>query len=76
MGKNGPQKYLHQCKIGFVLFVRMNQALCVHLTNYTNAEYLFLIFFWQVFRQAGPPQRVDCLAAMENKCEVSLPKTQ
>ena len=54
----------------------MNKALYVRLTtNRTNAK-RFLGFYLQAFRQAGPPQREDCLAQMENKRTVSFPRTQ
>ena len=46
------------------------------VSNHTKAKYLFVWFFLLVFRQAGPPQRVDCLAQMMNKREVSFPRTQ
>ena len=36
----------------------------LRLSNHTNAEY-FLWFCLQVFRHAGPPQRVDCLPNLE-----------
>ena len=47
----------------------------LRLSNHTNTEQ----FFWfslQVFRQAGPLQRVDCWARMKNKRKVSFPRTQ
>ena len=45
------------------------------LSNWTNAEHFFK-FCSQVSHQAGPPQRVDCLAPIRNKSKVSLPRPQ
>ena len=47
----------------FISFVRMKQALCLCLTTPTRCT--FFVFFLQVLRQAGPPQRVDCWAEFE-----------
>ena len=53
----------------------MNQALDLRLSNHNNAEQFFGLCL-QVFRQAGPPQRVDRLAQMGNNRKVFFPKTQ
>ena len=45
------------------------------LSNYTKAEQFFE-FSLQVSRQAGPAQRVDCLAPLENKRKVTLSRPQ
>ena len=49
-------------------------------SNHTNADHIFLFlggkFCLQVLRQAGPPQRVDCLTSTENERKVSFPRTQ
>ena len=37
----------------------------LRLSNHINAEHFFG-FCLLAFRQAGPPQRVDCLALTEN----------
>ena len=51
----------------------IKQILCVCLTTQRRA---LLGFCSQDFRQAGPLQRVDCLAPMENNRRVSFPRTQ
>ena len=60
-----------------VHFDRMNQALCVWLTTPTQQN----TFFWGgssvcKFRQAGPPQRVDCLTSTKNESKVPFLRTQ
>ena len=56
-------------------FVCMNKlALCI-CANHTNAMHIFG-FCLQVFCQAGPPKRVDCLAPMGNKRKVLFPRIQ
>ena len=47
----------------------------LHLSNHTNEKQCFG-FCLHAFRQAGPPQRVDCLAPMGNRRKVSFPRTQ
>ena len=55
------------------LFVCSYEPGTLRLSNHTNAEQLFFGFY---LGQAGPPQLVDYLARMGNKCKVSFPRTQ
>ena len=52
----------------------MTQALGACLTTSTQSIHLFW-FCLQVFRQAGPPNRIDCLSQWGNKRQVSFPTT-
>ena len=52
----------------------MNRTLCICLTS-SSIKTLFG-FCLQVFRRAEPPQMEDCYAPMENKRQVSFPRTQ
>ena len=57
------------------LFARSYEPGTLHLSNLINAGH----FFWfclQVFRQAGPPQRVDCLGPIRNRCKRPFPRIQ
>ena len=47
----------------FYSFVRMKQALHVSVTSPTQMH--FFGFFFNAFRQAGPPQWIDCLTQWE-----------
>ena len=56
------------------LFVHMNQTPASVQPHHRRAP--FFGFCSQVFRQTGPPQRVDCLASVRNKRKVSFPRIQ
>ena len=53
--------------------MRMDQKLCVCLTTPALifwVQFGFFGFRLPVFRQPGPPQRVDCLVSVGNKLQV------
>ena len=50
--------------------VRSRQSSTLRLSNHTNSEHFLRGFCLEVFRQAGPPQLVDCLAPMGNQSKM------
>ena len=56
----------------FLLFIHAYKPSSLRLSNHINAEHRFWLLWFrlQVFRQAAPPQRVDCFAPvrMSVKC--------
>ena len=46
------------------------QPCTLRWSNHTNSEHFLRRFCFQVFRQAGPPQLVDCLTPMGNQRKV------